>query len=195
MAGIELVVGLGNPGVKYDGTRHNCGFMVIDRLAQRWGITLQTEKRFQGLYGEGRGPQGKLRLLEPHTYMNVSGQSVRAAMDWYKLLPESVLVVYDEMALPLGRLRLRASGSAGGHNGIKSLIQHLGSQTFPRIRVGVGQPEGAKDVIAHVLGKFTPDEKPILDKVLDAAADSVELTIRQDIQAAMNKFNPLEMTL
>ncbi|MEM9537229.1 MAG: aminoacyl-tRNA hydrolase, partial [Cyanobacteria bacterium P01_E01_bin.45] len=152
---IELVVGLGNPGSKYKGTRHNCGFMAIACLAQRWQVGMKDTKRFQGRYGEGVGPVGKLRLLEPTTYMNLSGQSVRAAADWFKLDPSSVLVVYDDMDLPFGRLRLRLSGSAGGHNGMKSIIQHLGTQEFPRLRMGVGSPGGVRDVIGHVLGGFT----------------------------------------
>lgn len=189
---IALIVGLGNPGSSYEGTRHNCGFMVLDRLAQRWGIGLGSEKRFQGRYGEGRGPQGKLRLLRPETYMNRSGQAVRAAVDWYKLPPESVLAIYDDMDIPLGRLRLRTSGSAGGHNGIKSLIQHLGTQSFPRLRVGVGRP-GGKGTISHVLGGFTPEERPCLERVLDRSADSVELMLKQDFQTAMNRYNPLQI--
>ena len=190
---ISLIVGLGNPGSQYQGTRHNCGFMVLEQLAQRWGILLQKEKRFQGRYGEGRGPQGKLRLLQPETYMNLSGQSVRAAVDWFKLSPESVLVIYDDMDIPLGRLRLRASGSAGGHNGIKSLIQHLGTQTFPRLRVGVGRPAGEKGTVGHVLGGFTPEERPCLEKVVERSADSVELMLKQDFQTAMNRYNPLQI--
>lgn len=194
MADLGLVVGLGNPGVQYEGTRHNCGFMVIDVLAKRWGISLQTEKKFQGLYGEGRGPQGKLRLLKPLTYMNLSGQSVRAALDWFKLDPGAILVIYDDMDIQLGRLRLRASGSAGGHNGIKSLIQHLGTQTFPRIRVGVGQPQGQRDVTGHVLGSFTAVEQKLLPDVLAAAAESIELIYRQDLQTAMNKYNSFQLS-
>ncbi len=193
MTEIGVVVGLGNPGAQYEDTRHNCGFMVLDTLAQRWGISFQTEKRFQGLYGEGRGPRGKLRLLKPQTYMNLSGQSVRAVLDWYKLDPEAVLVIYDDMDIPVGRLRLRASGSAGGHNGIKSLIQHLGTQAFPRLRVGVGQPQGHKDVKGHVLGSFTPNERQILPAVLKAAADSIELILRQDLKTAMNQYNAFQV--
>lgn len=167
--------------------------MVLDRLAQRWGILLSGQKRLQGRYGEGRGPRGQLRLLRPETYMNRSGQSVRATLDWFKLPPESVLVIYDDMDIPLGRLRLRASGSAGGHNGIKSLIQHLGTQTFPRLRVGVGRPAGLKGTVGHVLGGFSPEERPCLEQVLEHSADSVELMLRQTFQTAMNRYNPMQI--
>jgi PTH1 family peptidyl-tRNA hydrolase len=191
VAEISLIVGLGNPGQAYVDTRHNCGFMVVDHLSQRWQIPLQLEKRFQGLYGEGRSPHTKQRLLKPETYMNLSGQSVRAVLDWYKLDPALILVIYDDMDLPLGRLRLRASGSAGGHNGMKSLIQHLGTDSFPRLRIGIGNPQGKKEVVGHVLGGFTPAEKPCLTQVLKAAADSVETILKQDLLAAMNQFNAL----
>ncbi len=190
---IKLVVGLGNPGAQYEGTRHNCGFMVIDRLAQRWGLSLMAERRFRGYFGEGTGPRGKLRLLKPETFMNRSGESVRAVLDWYKLEPDTVLVIYDDIALSLGRLRLRAQGSAGGHNGVKSLIQHLGTEVFPRIRFGVGQPQGQRSMVKHVLGRFAPEEKDCLEKVIDVASDAVEVCLRQDFQTAMNRFNPLQI--
>jgi PTH1 family peptidyl-tRNA hydrolase len=168
--------------------------MVLDRLSQRWGIRLERQKKFQGRYGEGIGPLGKVRLLEPETYMNLSGQSARAVVDWYKLDPAAVLVIYDEMDLNLGRLRLRTDGSAGGHNGMKSLIQHLGTQAFPRLRVGVGHPRGTpKDVVDHVLSGFTPTEKECLEKVLEAAADAVESILKQGIAIAMNRYNPKDL--
>ncbi len=191
---IQLIVGLGNPGLQYANTRHNCGFMVVDRLAQRWGIPLALEKRFQGSYGEGFALGGKRRLLKPETYMNRSGQSVRAVLDWYKLDPGSVLVVYDDMDLPLGRLRLRGSGSAGGHNGMKSVIQHLGSETFPRLRLGVGKPKGNQDVVEHVLGGFAPAEQAVLERVLRAAVEAVECCLQEGLMAAMNRFNPLDLS-
>ena len=191
---LQLIVGLGNPGPEYANTRHNCGFMVVDRLAQRWGIPLALEKRFQGSYGEGFALGGKRRLLKPETYMNRSGQSVRAVLDWYKLDPASVLVVYDDMDLPLGRLRLRGSGSAGGHNGMKSIIQHLGSEAFPRLRLGVGKPKGNQDVVGYVLGGFAPAEQAVLDQVLSAAVEAVECCLREGLMAAMNRFNPLDLS-
>ncbi|MEM8602816.1 MAG: aminoacyl-tRNA hydrolase, partial [Cyanobacteria bacterium P01_H01_bin.121] len=137
----QLIVGLGNPGKKYAGTRHNIGFDVVDAFAQVVQADFAEESRFQGYFAETRLPNSnKLRLLKPNTYMNRSGQAIHAVVHWFKLQPESVLVVYDEMDLPLGRLRLRLNGSAGGHNGMKSAIAHLGTQNFPRLRVGIGAP-------------------------------------------------------
>jgi PTH1 family peptidyl-tRNA hydrolase len=167
--------------------------MVVDLLCQRWLFPLKEEKRFQGLYGEGHHAGRKVRVLEPMTYMNLSGQSVRSALDWYKLDPESVLVIYDDMDLPLGRLRLRPSGSAGGHNGIKSMIQHLGTQNFPRLRIGVGKPRSDQGTVSHVLGTFTPAERPCLEKVLEAAVAGVEMILAQDLATAMNRCNALDL--
>ncbi len=190
----HLIVGLGNPGAKYSKTRHNIGFDVVDEIARRWRIELVEHRKFQGLFGEGRGPHAdKIRLLKPHTYMNRSGQSVRSVVDWFKLPPESVLIIYDDMDLPLGKLRLRLSGSAGGHNGMKSAIAHLGTQTFPRLRIGIGNPRMAADadepVISHVLGKFAPNDVPIVMEVLQMAADAVDLGLRQGIPKAMSIYN------
>ncbi len=191
---LQLIVGLGNPGPQYADTRHNCGFMVVDRLAQRWGIPLVLEKRFQGSYGEGFALGGKRRLLKPETYMNRSGQAVRAVLDWYKLDPAAVLVVYDDMDLPLGRLRLRGSGSAGGHNGMKSILQHVGSEALPRLRLGVGKPKGSEDVVGHVLGGFAPAEQEVLERVLDTAVEAVECCLQEGLMTAMNRFNPLDLS-
>ena len=152
----QLIVGLGNPGIKFAQTRHNVGFDVLDSLAKRWQIGFSDRKQFQGIAGEGFGSNNaKIRLLKPQTFMNLSGQSVRSMLDWFKLSPESVLVVYDDLDLPLGKIRLRLSGSAGGHNGMKSIISHLGTQNFPRVRIGIGKSTGEKDTISHVLGKFS----------------------------------------
>ncbi|MFS8906561.1 aminoacyl-tRNA hydrolase [Synechococcus sp. O70.2] len=191
---LQLIVGLGNPGPQYANTRHNCGFMVVDQLAERWGIPLALEKQFQGSYGEGFALGGKRRLLKPATYMNRSGEAVRAVLDWYKLDPRSVLVVYDDVDLPLGRLRLRGSGSAGGHNGMKSVIQHLGSEAFPRLRLGVGRPKGNQDMVGHVLGRFEPTEQAVLERVLRAAVEAVECCLQEGLRAAMNRFNPLDLS-
>ena len=167
----QLIVGLGNPGSKYDGTRHNIGFAVLDELARSWQISLAETKKFQGQFGEGTIAGRKLRLLKPTTYMNNSGQSIRAVLDWYKISPGSVLVVYDDMDLPVGRLRMRLSGSAGGQNGMKSAISHLGTQTFPRLRVGIGSKD--QDAIAHVLGSFAPAEKVLITEVTQLDRKSV----------------------
>lgn len=149
----QLIVGLGNPEPKYDRTRHNIGFAVLDALAQRWQVAWSVNKRFNAHAAEGRAPQsaggGKVYLLKPLTYMNRSGQAMRAAIDWYKLSPHRLLAVYDDMDLPLGRLRLRLGGSAGGHNGMKSAIAHLGTPELPRLRLGIGKPRPPADAPAE----------------------------------------------
>ncbi|WP_309734157.1 aminoacyl-tRNA hydrolase [Chamaesiphon sp. OTE_75_metabat_556] len=186
----QLIVGLGNPGTKYDRTRHNVGFDLVDSLAKRWQINLTDRKQFQGIYGEGFGSHNaKIRLLKPQTFMNLSGQSVRATIDWFKLTPPSVLVVYDDLDLPLGKIRLRRSGSAGGHNGMKSIISHLGTQDFPRVRIGIGKSAGEKDTISHVLGKFSVVETPIVSEVIQLVNDSIELSLKKGVEQAMSLYN------
>jgi PTH1 family peptidyl-tRNA hydrolase len=206
----QLIVGLGNPGTKYDQTRHNIGFTAVDALASAWRIPLSENRKFQGIFGEGVAVGGqKIRLLKPTTYMNLSGQSVRAVLDWYKLPPEAVLVIYDEMDLPLGKLRLRQSGSAGGHNGMKSVIAHLNSQNFPRLRIGIGNPRQANsqtkssssnganngmnngngEVVSHVLGRFSVAERQAMTEVLKLVLDAVELSLKQGVPKAMSLYN------
>jgi peptidyl-tRNA hydrolase, PTH1 family len=186
----QLIVGLGNPGTKYDRTRHNVGFDIIDSLAKCWQISSSERKQFQGIYGEGFGSNNaKIRLLKPQTFMNLSGQSVRATIDWFKLPPASVLVVYDDLDLPLGKIRLRLSGSAGGHNGMKSIISHLGTQDFPRVRIGIGKSTGEKDTISHVLGKFSPIETPIVSEVIQLVNDSIEMSLKKGVEQAMSIYN------
>ncbi|PZO49551.1 MAG: aminoacyl-tRNA hydrolase [Phormidesmis priestleyi] len=203
----RLIVGLGNPGTKYDRTRHNIGFEVIEALAKSYpGLSLVENKRFQGKTGEfrsGSDSLGRLRhrvvLLQPTTYMNLSGQAVRAVLDWYKLDPTSVLVVYDDMDLPTGKLRLRLSGGAGGHNGMKSIISHLGTKEFPRLRVGIGATEkgtGRDDaVVSHVLGRFAPDQRKIVDAVIPMAVDAIDFSLRKGFERAMNLYNGREVEL
>ncbi|ASC70648.1 Peptidyl-tRNA hydrolase [Halomicronema hongdechloris C2206] len=192
----QLIVGLGNPGDKYRGTRHNIGFEVINRLARTWQIPLKEDCKFQGSYGDGRAGGGKIALLQPLTYMNRSGQSVRAVVDWFKLMPQSVLVVYDDMDLPVGRLRLRLAGSAGGHNGMKSIIAHLGTQDFPRLRLGIGNRPGDKPkdaVISHVLGRFSTAERQTMDAVVATAIDAIDLSRRDGVEKAMSLYNSREI--
>lgn len=185
-----LIIGLGNPEPKYDKTRHNIGFEAVDLLARVWQLPWQENRRFQGNTAEGSNPySGKIRLLKPLTYMNRSGQSVRAATDWYKLSPESVLVIYDDMDLPLGRLRLRLSGSAGGHNGMKSIISHLGSEKFSRLRIGIGKSDGKKETVSHVLGRFAPDEASVVNGVLDLTLKVVEMSLKEGVAKAMSLYN------
>jgi peptidyl-tRNA hydrolase, PTH1 family len=186
----QLIVGLGNPGTKYAQTRHNVGFDLLDILAKRWQVNFSERKQFQGIYGEGFGSHNaKIRLLKPQTFMNLSGQSVRATIDWFKLAPESVLVVYDDLDLPLGKIRLRLSGSAGGHNGMKSIISHLGTQNFPRVRIGIGKSCGEKDTISHVLGKFSTTEVPIVSDVIYLVNDAIEMSLKQGMEKAMSLYN------
>lgn len=186
----ELIVGLGNPEPKYDRTRHNIGFAAVDELAKIWQMDLKENKRFQGSFAEGVAPGGKkIRLLKPLTYMNRSGQSVRAVTDWYKLQPQSVLVIYDDMDLPTGRLRMRLTGSAGGHNGMKSIIAHLGKKEFPRLRIGIGKSGGKKETIGHVLGKFSPTETKVVEEVLYVSVKAIELSLKEGIEKSMSKYN------
>ena len=189
----RLIVGLGNPGEKYDKTRHNIGFEVVNTLAKRWHIALAQQKKFQALYGDGLAIAGrKVGLLKPQTYMNRSGQSVRAALDWYKLVPAEILVVYDDMDLATGRIRMRLEGSAGGHNGMKSIIAHVGGQTFPRLRMGIGRtalPVGDRAVVSHVLGRPTAQEQAHMNEVVQWAADAVERSLREGVEKAMSLFN------
>ncbi|NET31884.1 MAG: aminoacyl-tRNA hydrolase [Cyanothece sp. SIO1E1] len=190
----RLIVGLGNPGAKYDGTRHNFGFDAIDALSRVWQVNLSTHRKFQALFGEAYPTQRhKVGLLKPMTYMNRSGQAVRAVTDWFKVSPESVLVIYDDMDLPIGKIRLRLSGSAGGHNGMKSIISHLGSQNFPRLRIGIGSPAtqltSSKDTISHVLGRLSQAENKIMAEVLAMVVEAVELSLKQGVEKSMSLYN------
>lgn len=185
----QLIVGLGNPGSKYEQTRHNVGFMAIDRLSKVWQIGLSENKKFQGHFGEGMSPYGKIRLLKPTTYMNNSGQAIRAVIDWYKIPPEAVMIIYDDMDLPVGRLRIRLTGSAGGQNGMKSAIAHLGTQTFPRLRIGIGSAKTDGGAVSHVLGTFAPADKPIIDEILDWTVSAIEVSLKQGVEKAMNLYN------
>ncbi|MEH2348376.1 MAG: aminoacyl-tRNA hydrolase [Nostoc sp.] len=191
----QLIVGLGNPESKYDQTRHNIGFAAVEALCRSWRISLAENRKFQGEYGEGIAPgAGKIRLLKPLTYMNRSGQSIQAVTSWYKLPPESVLIIYDDMDLPLGKTRLRLSGSAGGHNGMKSAIAHLSTQNFPRLRIGIGKPKGAannddSDTVSHVLGRFSAAENQQMYLVLQFVVECIELSLKQGVEKAMNVCN------
>jgi peptidyl-tRNA hydrolase, PTH1 family len=192
---IALIVGLGNPGTEYDRTRHNVGFMAIEQLSRLWSIQVSPERRFQGIYGEKKYPnRSPIRLLKPTTFMNLSGQSVRSLCDWYKLSPQSVLVIYDDMDLPLGKIRLRPSGSAGGHNGMKSIIQHLGTQDFPRLRIGIGSPQ-SKGVINHVLGKFTEAEIKVLPEIFQLTQSAIAAMEQEGLAKAMSLYNSLAVGL
>ncbi|MPQ42174.1 aminoacyl-tRNA hydrolase [Clostridium tarantellae] len=181
-----LIVGLGNPGKEYDMTRHNIGFEVIDYIADKYNIQLNRVK-FKGVCGEGFIEGKKVILLKPTTYMNLSGESIKAIIDFYKLEEDEIIVIYDDISLPVGKIRIREKGSAGGHNGIKSIIQHLGNDKFPRIKVGVGQP--THDLISHVLGKFSKEEIEVLRKVIPVCSDSISESLKKSVKDSMNKFN------
>ena len=191
---LRLVVGLGNPGSKYEGTRHNIGFMALERMASREGFSFRQQNKLHGLAAENGIGESRLRLLMPQTYMNDSGRSIRAALDWFGFMPEQLLVLVDDMDIPLGRLRLRAQGSAGGHNGLRSTIQHLGTQAFPRLRIGIGAPadnpaERRARTVSHVLGPFSRAEQPEVDAVLDGVLEAIQRIQRQGLDRAGNWIN------
>lgn len=210
---LKLVVGLGNPGPKYAGTRHNVGFMALEKLVGDAGVGggaggagggsvggsgFRSQAKLLGLVAQlGEGP-ARLRLLMPQTYMNDSGRSIRAALDWFGFSPEEMLVVVDDMDLPLGRLRLRLSGSAGGHNGLRSTISHLGSQEFARLRIGIGTPaenpaERKQRTVGHVLGRFSPAEQPALAAVLTEVVAGIALIQRLGYERAGNRLNGFQL--
>ena len=184
-APVKMIVGLGNPGRTYEDTRHNAGFMVLDRLAARWGTVFQADRQRKCEVAAGPG----VLLVKPSTFMNESGLCVGPMMRFFKLDPRSVFVIHDEVDFPLGVIKLREKGSAGGHNGIKSLIAHMGTQEFPRLRFGIGQPRGKGEMIGHVLGKFRPEERELLDVMLGKAEDAVLYTMEHGITRAGNIFN------
>lgn len=181
-----LVVGLGNPGDRYDKTRHNIGFDVIDMCEKKYNFSINRTK-FKGVYGESNIDNEKVIFLKPQTYMNLSGESVRSIIDFYKIPVENIIVIYDDISLEVGRLRIKARGSAGGHNGIKNIIAHLGTDSFPRIKVGIGQP--TYDLVEFVTDRFSIEDREIVEKSFEAAVDAVAVIIREGINSAMNKFN------
>lgn len=182
----SLIIGLGNPGRQYEDTRHNVGFMVLDRLASAAGVAFQSSPKFQCHLA--KLPDGGTLLLKPQTFMNLSGRAIRQVMAFHKWLPEQILVIYDDAALPLGTLRFREKGSAGGHNGIKSTIEHLGTDGFPRLKIGIGSSQPG-NMVGHVLGKFSPDERPQLENTLATALDAVQLARSQGIAVAANRHH------
>ena len=182
-----LIVGLGNPGRKYRGNRHNIGFMVVDRLAANYG--LQSSKVQQkAIVGDGRILERPVIIAKPQTFMNNSGDAVGPLANYYRIPPTHVLVIYDELDLPLGTIRLRPSGGAGGHNGMKSIIQHLGTD-FPRLRVGIGRPPGRMPPAAYVLQDFAQDELPLVDDIIDESVRACETFLREGIDLAMSRHN------
>ena len=183
-----LIVGLGNPGVEYAATRHNIGFDMITYLSDKYNIPVNSREG-KALVGKGILAGEKVMLAQPQTYMNLSGESVRALMDYYKIDIENLLVIYDDISLDVGQIRMRGKGSAGGHNGIKSIIQHTGTQEFARIKIGVGQkPEGG-DLVKHVLGRFSREEDGMFRDVFALAEEGLLAWLQEDMKSAMNKVN------
>ena len=185
---MKIIVGLGNPTKEYAGTRHNVGFSVIYNISDAYGISVDTKKH-KALIGKGMIEHEKVVLAMPQTYMNLSGESVRELMDFYKCDLEDLIVIYDDISLDVGKLRIRAKGSAGGHNGIKNIISHLGTQEFTRIKVGVGEKPPKMDLADYVLGRFSKEEQPIIRESADRAREAVKDIILHDVAYAMNKYN------
>jgi PTH1 family peptidyl-tRNA hydrolase len=189
MENLHLIVGLGNPGAEYARTRHNAGFVVVGKLAERWRAAWNYEKKFNARVARGDRGENRALLGEPQTYMNSSGEAVGALTAFYRVPPERLLVIVDDADLPLGELRLRPGGSSGGHHGLESIEQHLGTRDFARLRIGIGRADGAREITDYVLGRFSPAEAAVADRVLTVAADQAECWLNAGIQKAMNQFN------
>jgi peptidyl-tRNA hydrolase, PTH1 family len=189
---VKLIVGLGNPGPEYRDTRHNVGFVVADALVDRWRISDQWREKFDALHIKTVVREEPVVLAKPLTFMNLSGQAVAGLAGFYKIEPADVFIVTDDVALPLGRLRARREGGAGGHNGLKSIIQSLATQAFPRMRVGVGRGDNRRDLADHVLGRFEADERDTVSAAVLRAADATETFLFDGIERVMNAFNAAE---
>ena len=186
---MKMIVGLGNPGNEYAGTRHNVGWMLVDALAEHLGIN-EWRSREKGMVAEGRIGSEKILLVKPLTYMNNSGECVGPLMRWYKLEPEDIMAAHDDMDIPIGTIGIRKKGSAGGHNGIKSLLSHIGSENFGRLRIGIGRPQPGWSVINHVLAKFNDQEQEKIGDAIKQLIPAVECMVLEGPDMAMNKFNP-----
>jgi peptidyl-tRNA hydrolase, PTH1 family len=181
---VRLVIGLGNPGAEYNRTRHNVGFNVVDLLASEWGLTWQHSKSWHALWAKGE----KAILVKPTSYMNRSGEPLAAVANFYKIAPAEVLVVLDDLALELGRVRLRSEGGTGGHHGLESIIVQFGTEAIPRLRLGIGAAPG-EGAVDYVLGRFFDEERPVVEKMLARAVDAVKCAIDKGVLSAMNLFN------
>ncbi len=186
---VKLIVGLGNPGKQYETTKHNIGFLVLDALAANLGLSFNKTK-FKSIYAEGNIGTEKVILVKPQTFMNLSGESVRPWMDYFDLTEEDVVIIYDDMDLPVGKIRLRIQGGHGGHNGVKSLIQHMGTKNFNRIRVGVGRPFPSQDVVSHVLSPFSKDTVDDMKSSIHESVDAIKYWVNdKTFLETMNEFN------
>lgn len=193
MQQIKLIIGLGNPGKKYEKTRHNIGFTVVNELVSARGLDWQTG-RFAAELAEGKVAGQRIFFLKPLTYMNKSGESVAGIVHYYKIDASELLVIHDDLDLPLGRVRITVKGSAGGHNGIKSIIQHLGTDDFTRLKIGIGRPPNTKvEVVDHVLAPFLKEETQVVAKIVKIATQAVEACLQNGLQDAMNQFNGLAL--
>lgn len=189
MENLYLIVGLGNPGAQYARTRHNVGFLVLEKLAERWRAGWSLEKKFNASVARTDQDGRRVLLCQPQTFMNSSGEAVRGLAAFYDVAPANILVVVDDADLPLGQLRLRPGGSSGGHHGLESIEAQLGTREYPRLRVGIGRREGAREITWHVLGRFDSTEADLVVKVLTVAANQAEAWLMAGIQKAMNQFN------
>jgi PTH1 family peptidyl-tRNA hydrolase len=189
MEPLHLIVGLGNPGAEYKKTRHNAGFLLVEELAARWRVEWKNERRFHVRLARAEHQEHPVLLCQPQTFMNASGEAVGALMKFYRLPRTRLLVVVDDADLPLGGIRLRPGGSSGGHHGLESIEQHLGSREFERLRLGIGRREGAREITDYVLSRFDRAEAALMQKVLDRAADQAECWLTGGVQKAMNQFN------
>ncbi len=189
MEPLHLIVGLGNPGAKYAQTRHNVGFLLVERLAAKWKSDWTNERKFEAQMARYERNGGRVLLCEPQIFMNLSGEPVGALANFYQLPLKQILVVVDDADLPLGEIRLRKSGSSGGHHGLESIEQHLASREFARLRIGIGRQDGVREITNFVLGKFDSTENAVLEKVLDRASGQVECWLNDGIEKAMNQFN------
>ena len=186
---MHLIVGLGNPGAEYAKTRHNAGFILVERLAEQWKSGWANERRFFCRLARAERSGRKVLLCEPQTFMNLSGEAVGALVNYYQLPMEKILIAVDDADLPLGEIRLRPGGGSGGHHGLESVTQHLGAREYARLRVGIGRKDEVRQITGHVLGKFADDERAVLEKVLERAAGQIECWLSAGLQKAMSQFN------
>jgi PTH1 family peptidyl-tRNA hydrolase len=191
MENMFLIVGLGNPGAEYAKTRHNAGFLLVTKLAERWKAGWTLEKKFNARVAKAERNEGRVLLCEPQTFMNSSGESVGPLMQFFRVPHNRLLVAVDDADIPFGEIRLRPSGSSGGHHGLESIEQHLGTREFARLRIGIGRKDGAREITDYVLGRFSVAESELAEKVLSAAADQTEVWLKAGIQKAMSQFNGL----
>lgn len=185
---MKMIVGLGNPGFQYSQNRHNIGFLIVDRLAERWAANF-TKSKFNALIAETRYQGEKVLFVKPETYMNLSGQAVGAVANWYKIGPADIVVVYDDLDMEFAKLKFRSKGSSGGHNGVKSIISHLGTEVFPRLKFGIDRPRNGQDTASWVLGNFPKEDLKILVEAIEESCRALEYYLENGMDTAMNKYN------